>query len=89
MLSPLWRRWWFVSLGALALGLIAFALHRVRLARLLEIANVRTRIASDLHDDIGANLTRIAFLTETARGTPRPGRRTARSRRSPASPANP
>ena len=73
ILSPLWRRWWFVSLAALALGLIAFALHRVRLARLLEIANVRTRIASDLHDDIGANLTRIAFLTETARGTPGPG----------------
>ncbi len=73
ILSPLWRRWWFVSLGALALGVIAFALHRVRLARLLEIANVRTRIASDLHDDIGANLTRIAFLTETARGTSGPG----------------
>jgi ligand-binding sensor domain-containing protein/signal transduction histidine kinase len=73
ILSPLWRRWWFVSLGALALGAIAFGLHRVRLARLLEIANVRTRIASDLHDDIGANLTRIAFLTETARGTPEPG----------------
>jgi signal transduction histidine kinase len=27
---------------------------------------VRTRIASDLHDDIGANLTKIAILTEVA-----------------------
>jgi signal transduction histidine kinase len=33
----------------------------------LEIERVRTRIATDLHDDIGANLTRIAILSEVAR----------------------
>ena len=27
---------------------------------------MRTRIATDLHDDIGANLTRIALLSEVA-----------------------
>ena len=27
---------------------------------------MRTRIATDLHDDIGANLTRIAVLSEVA-----------------------
>ena len=31
------------------------------------MANLRTRIATDLHDDIGANLTRIALLSEVAR----------------------
>ena len=31
------------------------------------MANMRTRIATDLHDDIGANLTRIALLSETAK----------------------
>jgi signal transduction histidine kinase/ligand-binding sensor domain-containing protein len=65
--APLWKRWWFWTLIALALGLTAFALYRRRVRRLLEVANMRTRIATDLHDDIGANLTRIAILSEVAR----------------------
>ena len=67
ILSPIWLRAWFVTLVALTLGLIAYALYRYRVARLLEMANMRTRIATDLHDDIGANLTRIALLSETAK----------------------
>ena len=47
-----------------------FALYRYRVARVLEMAAIRTRIATDLHDDIGANLTRIALLSEVARQTP-------------------
>ena len=31
------------------------------------MANMRTRIATDLHDDIGANLTRISLLSEVAK----------------------
>ena len=54
--------------GAGARGVMR--LYRYRVARLLEIANMRTRIATDLHDDIGANLTRIAMLSEVARQTP-------------------
>ena len=48
------------------IGLTVYALYRYRVARLLEMANMRTRIATDLHDDIGANLTRIALLSEVA-----------------------
>jgi hypothetical protein len=33
----------------------------------VEIATMRTGIATDLHDDIGANLTKIAILSEVAR----------------------
>jgi signal transduction histidine kinase/ligand-binding sensor domain-containing protein len=70
--APLWRRWWFV-LSALALaGLALYVAYKRRVARLLEIERIRTRIATDLHDDIGANLTRIAVLSEVAsyrRGT--------------------
>ncbi len=42
-------------------------LSQARAERLTELARVRTRIATDLHDDIGASLTQIAILSEVAR----------------------
>jgi signal transduction histidine kinase len=71
VLRPLWLRWWFVSLSALAAGGIAAGLHRHRVRQVIDVANLRTRIATDLHDDIGANLTRIAILSEVARQQPK------------------
>lgn len=66
VLAPFWQRWWFVALAAITLVAITHAVYRFRLARLLELERIRTRIATDLHDDIGANLTKIALLTEVA-----------------------
>jgi signal transduction histidine kinase len=66
ILRPVWQRAWFLALAGLALGLAGHGAYRYRVARLLEIAEMRTRIATDLHDDIGANLTRIALLSEVA-----------------------
>ena len=66
VLPPLWRRGWFLaSAGVAALAVVAW--HRARLARLLAVADLRTRIATDLHDDIGASLSQIAILSEVAR----------------------
>jgi signal transduction histidine kinase len=42
-------------------------MFRYRLARLLELERVRTRIAADLHDDIGAGLSRVAILSEVVK----------------------
>jgi ligand-binding sensor domain-containing protein/two-component sensor histidine kinase len=67
VLRPVWQRWWFVALAASALSLALFAAYRYRVRRLLEVANMRARIATDLHDDIGANLTKIAVLSEVVR----------------------
>jgi signal transduction histidine kinase/ligand-binding sensor domain-containing protein len=63
---PVWRRWWFVSLVVGAVVLAAQQAHRVRLRRVVELEKVRTRIASDLHDDIGSSLSQIAILSEVA-----------------------
>ena len=43
------------------------ALRRSREERLIELERVRTRIATDLHDDVGSSLTRISLLSEVAR----------------------
>jgi signal transduction histidine kinase len=66
ILPPLWRRWWAIALAVTLAALAVYALYRYRVRRLLEIERVRTRIAADLHDDIGANLTRIGILSEVA-----------------------
>ena len=63
---PVWQRAWFLALAALSAGLIAYSVYRIRVARLLEVERVRTRIATDLHDDIGASLSQIAVLSQAA-----------------------
>ena len=42
-------------------------LRHAREERIAELESVRMRIATDLHDDIGASLTQIAVLSEVAR----------------------
>lgn len=62
--APVWQRWWFVASVCVLLGLLIYAFYRNRLKRLLEIERTRTRIATDLHDDIGANLSKISLLSD-------------------------
>jgi ligand-binding sensor domain-containing protein/signal transduction histidine kinase len=66
ILTPLWRRWWVLAAAGMLITWLAYALHRYRVQRLLEIQRVRIHIAADLHDDIGSNLTQIAILSEVA-----------------------
>jgi ligand-binding sensor domain-containing protein/signal transduction histidine kinase len=61
---PVWQRPWFVALAASLVGGLVFAVYRYRIARLVELERVRTRIATDLHDDIGSSLSQIAILSE-------------------------
>src|SRR5262249_38491712 len=58
---------WFQALATMMIGLVGYALYRYRVARLIELERVRTRIASDLHDDIGSNLSLIAGLSDVLR----------------------
>jgi signal transduction histidine kinase len=67
VLAPVWKRWWFLGLAAAAFVAAGHTAYRYRLGRIMDIARMRERIASDLHDDIGANLTRIAILSEVVR----------------------
>ncbi len=64
---PIWQRWWFLLLLTIVLLLLIYAVYRYRLRRLIELERVRTRIATDLHDDIGSSLSTIAVLSEVIR----------------------
>ena len=64
----LWQALWFRLLVATAvIGLMAMA-YRYRVRKLIEVERLRMRIASDLHDDIGANLSSIALLSRMLEG---------------------
>lgn len=68
ILPPFWETWWFRLLILTVLLGSIWALHRYRVSRLLEIERVRVRIASDLHDDVGSTLTKIALYSDLIRG---------------------
>lgn len=67
VLPPLWQRPWFVALAALLALALAWAFHRARLRAALATERLRTQIATDLHDEVGAGLAQIAILSEVAR----------------------
>lgn len=67
VLPPFWQTWWFVSLAAALVAGGVYVAHRSRVRRLLELERVRTRIATDLHDDIGASLSQVSILSEVVR----------------------
>jgi two-component sensor histidine kinase len=66
IIPPVWQRWWFVGLMGLLIVATAHLIYRYHTRRLIELERVRTRIATDLHDDIGASLSKIAILSEVA-----------------------
>ncbi len=77
VLPPFWQEWWFRTLAALGLlgaivGVVYF-ISTQRLQRQLALMRQqealekeRSRIARDLHDQLGANLTQVALLGEMA-----------------------
>ena len=67
---PFWQTWWFRSLVALTVVAIVYAVYRYRLQQVLRLQNIRNRIASDLHDDIGSTLNSISVYSEVAKNDP-------------------
>ena len=71
-IQPLfWRRWWFQALLAFVIAAGIYAVHRTQLERKLALERVRSHIAMDLHDDLGASLARIAVLGEVMKSNVR------------------
>jgi signal transduction histidine kinase len=64
VLPALWQRTWVQALAVIGLVLAGSLAYRLRVGHLLALERVRSRIASDLHDDVGATLAQIAVLSE-------------------------
>jgi ligand-binding sensor domain-containing protein/signal transduction histidine kinase len=75
VLPPFWQTWWFLTICVLAvLGIVAGAVHFISTQKLQRelvlmrqkeaLERERSRIARDLHDQLGANLTRVSLLGE-------------------------
>lgn len=76
---PYWQTWWFRILIAGLIAGLMYAAYRYRLRRLLEVERLRLRIADDLHDDVGSNLSTIAMVSRAVQRAP--GLTTATKRR--------
>jgi ligand-binding sensor domain-containing protein/signal transduction histidine kinase len=68
---PFWQTWWFRLLALAFIIAAVYAVYRYRLQKALEIERVRLRIAHDLHDDVGSNLSAIAMASRSMQRTPR------------------
>jgi signal transduction histidine kinase len=78
VLRHFWQTWWFIALAGMGLMVSVGGTVRLMVKRKLQrrlkhleqeraLERERTRIAQDLHDEMGAKLCRISFLSEHAR----------------------
>lgn len=60
---PYWQQSWFIALSLFFILAVIYGLHRYRIHQLLQVQRVKNSISADLHDDLGARLTNIQFLS--------------------------
>lgn len=64
---PWWKTWWFYSLCTIVAGSALYALYRYRINQIKKVFSIRSKIARDLHDDIGSTLSSISLMSQLAK----------------------
>ena len=64
ILPPFWSTIWFVSIVIVVLTGLVIYFVTARVKQLLAVERLRTKLAADLHDNIGSSLTEISILSE-------------------------
>lgn len=59
---PYWETWWFRSLMFITFLFVIFLFYEIRLNKLLGIERTRSRIARNLHDEVGGTLSSIQYF---------------------------
>lgn len=62
--APFFRSELFYGLLVVVLGLMAYTYYRNRVNRLVALEKLRTKIASNLHDEVGSKMTRISIYAD-------------------------
>lgn len=66
ILLPFWQRWWFIALSilffVLVISLANYFIYQYKIRQALKLEKLRTKISTDLHDEIGTSLSSIAIF---------------------------
>jgi len=67
VLQPFYRTWWFFGLVLLGLALVFYIAYQIKYQSFKNILQLRMKIASNLHDEVGSLLTRITMFSDNLR----------------------
>ena len=67
ILPPWYRTWWAYLFYLFSTLAIMYLAYRIRVQQLLKVERMRTKIASDLHDEVSATLTGISYFAEAVK----------------------
>jgi ligand-binding sensor domain-containing protein len=59
---PYWETWWFRVIVVILILLLIFLFYEIRLNKLLGIEHTRSKIARNLHDEVGGTLSSIQYF---------------------------
>lgn len=59
-----WKTWWFLLLSTMVITVIFYSLYLSRKKQKKKQIQIRLKIASDLHDDVGSTLSSISIMSD-------------------------
>lgn len=67
VLQAFYTTWWFYGIIVIILAVIIYGFIRFKVNQKLKFHQLRTKLSSDLHDEVGSLLTRISIQAQLAR----------------------
>jgi ligand-binding sensor domain-containing protein len=67
VVQPFYKDWWFYLILLLGVGVIIFIVYRINIRTVKGLHQLRVKIASNLHDEVGSLLTRITMFSDNLR----------------------